>query len=117
MSRCVLLSGFGPDPPAAVFFYSPDRGGEHPEQHLAGYAGLMQADAYERFIVRPFFRFRAGGSSYRMDNQCSFSVDVRLRAAPLCALLPNSAHHWNQPLRAFDCLCCWQDALEHQVLC
>ena len=36
----------GPDPPAAVFFYSRDRGGEHPEQHLAGYAGLMQADAY-----------------------------------------------------------------------
>src|SRR6476659_9398978 len=36
----------GSDPPAAVFFYSPDRGGEHPEQHLAGYAGLMQADAY-----------------------------------------------------------------------
>ena len=29
----------GPDPPAAAFFYSPDRGGEHPEQHLAGYAG------------------------------------------------------------------------------
>jgi len=38
----------GPDPPAAVFFYSPDRGGEHPEQHLAGYAGLMQADAIAR---------------------------------------------------------------------
>jgi hypothetical protein len=34
----------GPDPPAAVFFYSPDRGGEHPEQHLAGYAGLSQAN-------------------------------------------------------------------------
>jgi transposase len=39
----------GPDPPAAVFFYSRDRGGEHPEQHLAGYAGLMQADAYAGF--------------------------------------------------------------------
>jgi transposase len=39
----------GPDPPAAVFFYSPDRGGEHPEQHLADYAGLMQADAYAGF--------------------------------------------------------------------
>jgi transposase len=25
----------GPDPPAAVFFYSPDRGGEHAERHLA----------------------------------------------------------------------------------
>ena len=31
------------------FFYSPDRGGAHPEQHLAGYAGLMQADAYAGF--------------------------------------------------------------------
>jgi transposase len=39
----------GCDPPAAVFFYSPDRGGKHPEQHLAGYAGLMQADAYAGF--------------------------------------------------------------------
>ena len=39
----------GPDPPAAVFFYSRDRGGEHPEQHLMGYAGLMQADAYAGF--------------------------------------------------------------------
>jgi transposase len=39
----------GPDPPAAVFFYSHDRGGEHPERHLASYAGLMQADAYAGF--------------------------------------------------------------------
>jgi transposase len=39
----------GPDPPAAVFFYSRDRGGEHPEQHLVSYAGLMQADAYAGF--------------------------------------------------------------------
>jgi transposase len=39
----------GPDPPAAVFFYSRDRGGEHPERHLAGYVGLMQADAYAGF--------------------------------------------------------------------
>jgi transposase len=39
----------GPDPPAAAFFYSRDRGGEHPERHLADYAGLMQADAYAGF--------------------------------------------------------------------
>jgi len=39
----------GRDPPAAVFFYSRDRGGEHPELHLEGYAGLMQADAYAGF--------------------------------------------------------------------
>jgi transposase len=36
----------GRDPPAAAFFYSPDRGGEHPERHLVSYAGMMQADAY-----------------------------------------------------------------------
>ncbi len=35
--------------PAAVFFYSPDRGGEHPEQHLATYQGILQADAYAGF--------------------------------------------------------------------
>jgi transposase len=35
--------------PAAVFFYSGDRGGEHPERHLAGYAGILQADAYAGF--------------------------------------------------------------------
>ena len=44
----------GADPPAAAFFYSPDRGGKHPEEHLASYAGLMQADAYSR--VQPALR-------------------------------------------------------------
>jgi len=39
----------GTDPPAAAYFYSPDRGGVHPEAHLASYAGLMQADAYAGF--------------------------------------------------------------------
>jgi hypothetical protein len=32
-----------------LFFYSPDRDGEHPEQQLAGYAGLMRAGAYAGF--------------------------------------------------------------------
>jgi transposase len=32
-----------------VYFYSPDRGGVHPERHLAGYAGILQADAYAGF--------------------------------------------------------------------
>jgi transposase len=39
----------GPAPPAAVFFYARDRGGEHPSRHLAGYAGILQADAYAGF--------------------------------------------------------------------
>jgi transposase len=36
----------GPAPPAALFFYSRDRSGEHPERHLQGFAGLLQADAF-----------------------------------------------------------------------
>ena len=39
----------GTSPPAAMFRYSPDRAGEHPQQHLAGYAGILQADAYAGF--------------------------------------------------------------------
>jgi transposase len=39
----------GPDPPAVAFFYSPDRGGAHPERHLAAFAGILQADAYAGF--------------------------------------------------------------------
>jgi transposase len=39
----------GPAPPAAAFFYPPDREGLHPERHLAGFAGILQADAYGGF--------------------------------------------------------------------
>ena len=33
-------------PPAVWFAYSPDRKGVHPQQHLSGYSGILQADAY-----------------------------------------------------------------------
>ena len=36
----------GTDPPAALFYASRDRTGEHPERHLAGWAGILQADAF-----------------------------------------------------------------------
>jgi transposase len=36
----------GRAPPAAVFFYSRDRSGGHPRQHLAVWTGVLQADAY-----------------------------------------------------------------------
>jgi transposase len=39
----------GTAPPAAVYFYSPNREGVHPERHLAGYTGILQADAYAGF--------------------------------------------------------------------
>ena len=39
----------GSDPPAAVYFFSRNRRGEHPERHLAHYGGILQADAYAGF--------------------------------------------------------------------
>jgi transposase len=39
----------GPAPPAAMFHYSPDRKAEHPRRHLAGWQGILQADAYAGF--------------------------------------------------------------------
>ena len=39
----------GPAPPAAMFRYSRDRTAEHPNRHLAGYRGILQADAYAGF--------------------------------------------------------------------
>ena len=36
----------GADPPAALFHFSPDRRGEHPQAHLANWTGMLQADAY-----------------------------------------------------------------------
>jgi transposase len=39
----------GAGPPAAIFYYSRDRRGEHPQAHLAGYAGILQADAYDGY--------------------------------------------------------------------
>lgn len=45
----------GTAPPAAAYFYSPDRAGEHPAKHLAGFTGFLQADTYAGFeaLYRP----------------------------------------------------------------
>jgi transposase len=34
------------EPPAAWYRYSPNRKGEHPQEHLKDYGGILQADAY-----------------------------------------------------------------------
>jgi len=39
----------GPEPPAAVYLYSPDRKAEHPASHLAGFSGIVQVDGYPGF--------------------------------------------------------------------
>jgi transposase len=39
----------GTGPPAAMFYYSRNRRGEHPQFHLANYAGILQADAFDGY--------------------------------------------------------------------
>lgn len=39
----------GLSPPAAMFYYSRDRSGEHPQAHLAKWSGIFQADAFSGY--------------------------------------------------------------------
>lgn len=39
----------GSGPPAAMFYYSRNRKGEHPQGHLTGYVGILQADAFDGY--------------------------------------------------------------------
>jgi transposase len=50
----------GPAPPAVVYLYAEDRKGRHVHEHLAGFSGVLQVDAYAGYhrLTRPG---RAGG--------------------------------------------------------
>jgi len=50
----------GTAPPAAAYFYSPDRSGEHPQAFLRDFSGIMQADAFSGF-GRLYVPGREGG--------------------------------------------------------
>jgi hypothetical protein len=39
----------GADPPGVAYFFSADRKGEHPQEHLKNFKGILQADAYAGF--------------------------------------------------------------------
>ena len=39
----------GKDPPAALYYASCDRSGEHPGRHLKSFVGILQADAYSGY--------------------------------------------------------------------
>jgi hypothetical protein len=52
----------GQAPPAALYYASRDRRHEHPERHLAGFADILQADAYSGYNTL-FESARPGGAS------------------------------------------------------
>ncbi|MBU3031167.1 IS66 family transposase [Paracoccus marinaquae] len=51
----------GDDPPGVVYFYAPGRHGEHAENFLTGFDGILQVDGYQGYnrLTRPT---RKGGS-------------------------------------------------------
>jgi transposase len=68
----------GDDPPAAAYFFSADRKGIHPQGHLSGFGGILQADAYSGFRAL-----------YEPD---SLSGGVRIRQAGCWAHLRRDFH-------------------------
>jgi len=58
----------GQDPPGAVYYFSPDRKGEHPRKHLASSSGILQADAYTGF--KELYERRADGTAQFREAAC-----------------------------------------------
>ncbi|MCJ8336064.1 MAG: IS66 family transposase [Epibacterium sp.] len=58
----------GKAPPGAVYYFSPDRKGEHPRKHLKNSAGILQADAYTGF--KALYETRADGSAQFREAAC-----------------------------------------------
>lgn len=67
----------GADPPAAAYFYSPDRSGEHAEVFLAGFSGIMQADACAGHVGIPLICIK--GPSLRGSTHLRFGIAVCAR--------------------------------------
>lgn len=58
----------GTAPPGAVYYFSPDRKGEHPRKHLKNSAGILQADAYSGF--KALYEKREDGSVQFREAAC-----------------------------------------------
>jgi transposase len=75
----------GKAPPGAVYYYSRDRRGEHPVAHLAGYTGILQADAYGGYNALYESKRRPGPV---LDAICWVHARRRLAKSVVGALKP-----------------------------
>ena len=91
-------------PPAAVFFYSRDRKGEHPQSHLKSFKGILHVDGYAGFnaiferpevteaacwahVRRKFFDVHAAGGSpiakEALDKIAAlYAIESQIRGKP-----------------------------------
>ena len=78
----------GKDPPAALFYASRDRRGEHPERHLADWSSVLQADAFSGYarLYPPDRKPRARSSKRYVgatpDASSSNSPSIAANASP-----------------------------------
>lgn len=85
-------------PPARWYRFSPDRKGEHPKDHLAGYSGWMHADGYGGFEDL----YRSGDirevARHWLTSAASSSTCTGHKAAP-SPTKPSPASHGSTPSR------------------
>src|SRR5437763_9410979 len=91
----------GPVPPAAVFYYSRDRSGEHPQAHLEEYAGIFQADAYGGYTKlyeanrKPGPLVEAACWAHARRPFSSWLMSLPMPAARRRAKPPARSRHWH----------------------
>ena len=68
---CYLSNGknYGDEtPPAVCYYYSPDRKGSRPDEHLAEYKGVLHADAYSSF--NKLYKDKDGNKTAIEESAC-----------------------------------------------
>jgi transposase len=103
----------GERPPAAMFFYSPDRKGERPQAHLKDFSGVLHADGYAGFnglyqgnriveaacwahVRRKFFDVHAANGSEIAKQALDRIGALYGIEAAINGLTPGERHHQRQ---------------------
>ena len=89
-------------PAAAIFYYSRDRGGEHPRAHLAAWAVLLQADAYGGYPWLPT-RIRSFTSIHRAKPDEQAAMIFNYRRATATWSPPTGAKSWSGSSMTVSC--------------
>ena len=78
-------------PPAVCYFYSPDRKGERPQEHLKDYSGILHADAYAGFDK--LYEKDETGKSNITEAMCWAHVRRKFYEITVASDNANIAHH------------------------